>query len=80
MSKYQVLSDLRQGNTVEYDGLLLVMDGDGAVRDGDTYIAERNTVQLLTAREVNHERSWIVPEENAYAFDTWECVRVRIAE
>lgn len=24
----------------------------------------------------DHEKSWVVPRENAYLFDTWECVRV----
>jgi hypothetical protein len=45
------------------------------VQKGDMYLAGRNTgIKLLTAKEVDHDRSWIVPEEFPfYLYDTWEC-------
>jgi hypothetical protein len=52
----------------------------GEIQPGDLYVAERNTgPQLLTAREVNREFNCIYPTEPAYAYDIWECVKVREA-
>ncbi len=49
---------------------------DDPIQPGDLYLAERNTgPKLLTCRSVN-TRGWIVPVENAYCFDTWECAKV----
>jgi hypothetical protein len=46
------------------------------IQPGDLYLAERNTgPQLLTCKYV-HPRNWIVPIENAYSYDTWECVKI----
>lgn len=74
----RILSD---GGTVEIEGLAFVMDGDGEVRPGDTYIAERNTgPKLLTCLGINISLSCIVPVENAYCFDTNECIRVKMVE
>lgn len=71
---------LRMGGIVDIEGVKFVIDGDGAVAVGDTYIAERNTgPKLLTAKELD-DRNWIIPEEDAYYFDTWECCKVRLAE
>lgn len=80
---------LRQGGVVEIEGLCFVMDGDGEVRAGDTYIAERNVgPQLLTCKEVTPYESdllgmrwsapWITPVETAYCYDIGECVRVKM--
>lgn len=80
MQRYETLNALRRSEVVEVDGVAFVIDGDGTVRNGDTYIAERNTVQLLTASMVDHDNAWIVPCESAYAFDINECVHVKLAD
>ena len=51
----------------------------GEIAPGDTYIAERNVgLRLLTCKENNHERGWIVPVENAYPYDTGECIKIEL--
>lgn len=50
---------------------------DYPLKPGDTYMAVRNTGwKLLTCATVNANQKYVVPEENAYCFDTWECYRV----
>lgn len=84
---------LRNGEPVEIEGLFFVIDGDGEVRPGDTYIAERNVgPQLLTCAKVQDyewrmeslgitcNAPWIVPVEKAYCYDVGECVRVKMLE
>jgi len=52
---------------------------DGDILPGDTYIAERNSgLKLLTCRSNNHEDGWIVPVEDAYCYDTNECIRIEL--
>jgi len=78
MKVYRIL---RQGGTVTIEGVDFVMDGDGTVQNGDSYIAERNTgPTLLTAKRVNESMRWILPVENEYSYDTHECVKVKIKE
>jgi len=51
----------------------------GEIEPGDTYIAERNAgLKLLTCRENVHEKSFIIPMETAYAYDTWECFKIEL--
>lgn len=51
---------------------------------GDTYLAARNTgPHLLTAKKIVTEPNslaggFVIPEENAYAFDVAECVPIEI--
>ena len=82
---------LRNKEVIEIEGLFFEMDGDGEVRPGDTYIAERNLgPQLLTCREITDYKAelfglilsspWVTPMENAYPYDVGECVRVRMVE
>lgn len=72
---------LRDGGIVEIEGLKFVMDGDGEVAVGDTYIAERNTgPKLLTVQSIREDLYFVVPVENEYCYDTWECVKVRMVE
>jgi hypothetical protein len=41
------------------------------------YLAKRNgPVQLLTAKKVYVEEGWIMPVEEGYLFDIWECCKV----
>lgn len=47
--------------------------------EGDMYLACRNTgPHLLTAKTIfpRGRGGYIVPVENAYYFDIWECVKV----
>jgi len=49
------------------------------IRPGDTYIAERNVgLKLLTCRENDKENGWIIPDGNAYPYDTGECIRIEL--
>lgn len=62
------------------DELDLVVSSD-PIRPGDTYLAERNDgPKLLTCNKVINnslgEPSYVVPEENAYCYDVWECVKI----
>ncbi len=77
---HETLRQLRQGKVVDLDGLLFVMDGDGEVAAGDTYIGARNTVDVYTCKSVNTEDGWVNPEGNGYPFDTPECIKVREAD
>ena len=54
-----------------------VLDGD--ILPGDTYIAERNTgLRLLTCRQNNKDRGWVVPVGPEYLYDTGECFRIEL--
>lgn len=54
-----------------------LVTSDDPIQPGDTYLAERNTgPHLLTCWRV-HDKNWIVPvEEEAYCYDTWECIKI----
>lgn len=79
-------SVLREKGEVEFEGVTLRYLGEwDALEPGDTYIAQRNTVKLLTVREVketagdqNQWAGWVVPQEIAYCFDLGECVKVEV--
>jgi hypothetical protein len=52
---------------------------DEEIRPGDSYCAERNTgLKLLTCKEHNHTQGFITPTENAYCYDTHECIKVKL--
>lgn len=85
--EYRTLKMLRRGETIHLDGIRLVMDGDGKVRQsGDLYVAERNTgPKLLTAESLTMAScgchiSWVNPTTLDYNFDHYECIKVREAE
>lgn len=93
MRPYRTLNALRDGETVNLEGVDFVKD-EGPIEKGDWYIAERNSgPELLTASrfvrysytdgasEVSNstESSWIESQEPAYSYDTHECVKVREA-
>ena len=66
-----------KGEVVDIGGIKFKMDGDGKVRVGDLYIAERNTgPHLLECRKVNEELGCVYATTPAYPFDTNECVKV----
>lgn len=73
---------LRQDGTVLFEGVRLKMTKEGTeLEPGDTYVAERNQgPRLLTVRENNRTRGWVMPVENAYPYDTHECVGVEIVD
>lgn len=75
MREYPTLNKLDRGETVEVEKVL-VRKIEGSLQPGDLYVGERNQgPRLLTCKEV-HPESWITPAETAYAYNTWECVRV----
>jgi hypothetical protein len=82
MREYCTIRALRRGEVVDLGGIKFKMDVDESgeereIREGDLYIAERNTgPKLLTAAEVSKERNWIAPTTNDYLYDIWECVKV----
>lgn len=47
------------------------------IRPGDMYLGKRNTLQLLTCRELGE--ACVHPKEIAYPFDFNECVKVKEA-
>lgn len=87
--RFEIPNKLRNGETVELDGYILRMLGDGEVMEvGDIYVAERNCApEILTVREVvpipTKENGldyggWVVPQEPKYCFDIKECVKVEV--
>lgn len=80
---YSKLRDLRDGKTIDFEGVELKMVDDkrgGAdLKPGDLYYACRNTEQLLTVHMVNFDGGWVIPVESAYSFDFGECVGVTLA-
>ena len=49
------------------------------IKPGDLYLAIRNQEpQLLTCKEVNIIRNWVVPVEDAYLYDIHECFGLEI--
>lgn len=81
---------LRKGGVVEVDGKKYVIDGDGVVNVGDTYIAERNAGPVVLVAKDLDSRGWIIPTTSGFQlyadrstsviFDDWECCKVRLAE
>ncbi len=46
------------------------------IKPGDTYLAERNTgPHLLTCKFVD-PRHWIEAVEDAYPYNTWDCIKI----
>lgn len=79
MREYATLKALRRGETIDLEGIKLVMD-EGEIQPGDLYVAERNTgPKLLTCKRVDEEDDWILPTTNNYSYDIGECVKVREA-
>ena len=87
--EYKTIRALRRGEVVDLRGLKFRMDVDeqGVERDikeGDLYIAERNTgPKLLTAEKVvgpgegpEGWGNWIQPTTTDYSYDILECVKV----
>jgi hypothetical protein len=47
------------------------------LQTGDTYIAKRNGPwQILTCRKLSDDGTFVIPQEKAYCFDTYECYKV----
>lgn len=75
-----IWEDLRSGHDVQFEGAILI-PVKGKLEPGDTYIAERNAgPKLLTVEKVVDDGGYVVPVEAAYPYDTWECIKVKIAE
>jgi hypothetical protein len=76
MREYKTIRALREGRSVEVEGLIVCMVA-GDIEPGDTYVGERNVgPRLLTAETINKEGGWINPKELAYNYDIGECVKV----
>ena len=55
----------------------ITIDEEAVIKPGDLYLAGRNTnIELLTCKRVGLNGSCIFPEENAYPYDTHECIKV----
>lgn len=77
-TRSETWNTLKQGQSAAFEGMTLV-PAEGQIRPGDTYVAERNTgLQLLTCKRVISDKNFIIPTENAYCFDIWECIPVEI--
>lgn len=55
----------------------------GSVEPGDFYVAMRNNPPALFEAKSVHDRNintggWVTPVGTGYAFDSWECVKVRV--
>lgn len=75
---YATVKALRAGETIEFEGALLVADENTVIQEGDTYIAQRNTgPHLFTALLITD--GYIVPMERGYPFDEHECVKVKFS-
>lgn len=86
MRRYPTLTALRAGEVVDLGGILVEMD-EGDIKNGDLYVAERNSgPHLLTARKVVWctcgcgAIDFICPTTVDYPFDGHECVKVREVE
>lgn len=93
MAYSEIRKRLRDGETVEFEGIKLRMisgkETGATLEPGDTYIAERNRgPQLLTVNYIvdrdyaqrfglKHS-GWVVPTGISYSFDFHECVGVEI--
>ena len=82
MRAYATLKKLLSGEVIDFEGIMLKR-AEGEIKQGDLYIAERNTgPKLLTAREIVMAAcgccvSHIHPVDfPAYSFDGGECVKV----
>ena len=71
---------LRSGGTIEIDCVNYVIDGNGIVDVGDTYIADRNNEPKLLVAKTLGDRGWIVPTTLDTCYDEHECCKVRKAE
>jgi len=73
---YSNRNALHNGETITVDGRSY-RKIDGSIQKGDLYFAQRNQgPKILTARSINVEDSWVVPNEPAYVYDLDECVKV----
>lgn len=86
MGEYRTIRALREGKTIELEGLRFLMARDengeeAAIQPGDLYIAERNTgPQLLIAKQIarpeNGSLAYVIAAEVAYPYDLRECVKI----
>lgn len=87
MRSHRSINKLKEGETLEVEGIIFVKE-EGEISVGDWYIAERNQgPKLLTCRKIVDPSleggtggKFVVPVENAYPYDLWECVKVKIVE
>lgn len=82
MREYKILKALQRGEIIDFEGVK-IRQAKGRLKPGDTYIAERNTgPKFLTVKEIkmtNHGLpDFVVPFENEYCFDYWECCKIEI--
>lgn len=77
--EYKTISALRNGETIEFEGLSLKAAVDQTLNEGDLYIAERNSVKFLTVKTVDHNIGAVFPTTLDYAFNIGECVKVEEA-
>lgn len=66
---------------IEYEGMIVVTEDFSVEVTGilpaESYMAKRNTGwQLLTCLQVS-PKGYVIPKENAYPYDLWECFKVK---
>lgn len=76
---------LRDGETVEFEGVEIRKTTDQYLVPGDSYLAMRHTgPHLLTVAKVVAEENllggFVCAKEPAYAFDIPECVKIEFVE
>lgn len=86
MGDYRTIRALREGKTIELEGLRFIMARDekgeeAEIQPGDLYIAERNTgPKLLIAKEIvqpeDGSLAYVIAAEIAYPYDLRECVKI----
>lgn len=71
------LAALRRGEVIDLGGIKLML-APGEIKPGALFVAERNIgPKLLTAKAIVTD--FIIPVDEEYCFDTWECVKVQEA-
>ena len=70
-------NDCKDKSEICFEGILVKIDTGSTIKPGDIYLAKRNTGwKLLTCKENNLDKFFVVPEENAYWYDLDECFKV----
>lgn len=72
----ELWNDLKNGKDILFEDVVLVPKT-GPLSKGDSYVAERNTgPKLLTVRALSDDKTYVIPVEQEYCYDTWECIKV----
>ncbi|MDO8504694.1 MAG: hypothetical protein Q7S36_02465 [Candidatus Liptonbacteria bacterium] len=71
---------LVRGETIEVEGVLVRIDGDGEIDIGDSFAGERNRgLELLIVKRIDARLGLVFPTSSDYPYDISKCVKVREA-